>query len=243
MFERFTERARKAMAYANQEAQRFNHEYIGPEHIVLGLAKEGTGVGVAVMKSLGRQPRDVRLAMEKLMTPGAEMVTMGKLPQTALGRAAIHNAIDEARILNHNYVGTEHLLLGVLKEMQGLGGVALRNLGMTLETTRAETLRLWEISPEGDQKDGELLTSAAWQGYRQHRMNMLGRVGEAAQLSAQVGAAPLAIYLGGQNEDRVETFLVGLSREDMDALMERVAQRRGEHTPTRVFTLELKLTA
>ena len=120
MFERFTDRARKVMALANQEAQRFNHEYIGTEHILLGLVKEGSGVGANVLKNLDVDLRKVRLEVEKLVKSGPDMVTMGKLPQTPRAKKVIEYAIEEARNLNHNYVGTEHLLLGLLREHDGV---------------------------------------------------------------------------------------------------------------------------
>ncbi len=113
MYERFTDRARKVMALANQEAQRFNHEYIGTEHILLGLVKEGSGVGATVLKNLDIDLRKVRLEVEKLVKSGPDMVTMGKLPQTPRAKKVIEYAIEEARNLGHNYVGTEHLLLGI----------------------------------------------------------------------------------------------------------------------------------
>ena len=119
MFERFTDRARKVMALANQEAQRFNHEYIGTEHILLGLVKEGSGVGANVLKNLDVDLRKVRLEVEKLVHSGPDMVTMGKLPQTPRAKKVIEYAIEEARNLNHNYVGTEHLLLGLLRPSAG----------------------------------------------------------------------------------------------------------------------------
>ena len=120
MYERFTDRARRVMQLANQEAQRFNHEYIGTEHILLGLVKEGSGVGANVLKNLGVDLRKVRLEVEKLVKSGPEMVTMGKLPQTPRAKRVIEYAIEEARNLNHNYVGTEHLLLGLLRERDGV---------------------------------------------------------------------------------------------------------------------------
>ena len=104
------------MALANQEAQRFNHEYIGTEHILLGLVKEGSGVGANVLKNLDIDLRKVRLEVEKLVKSGPDMVTMGKLPQTPRAKKVLEYAIEEARHLNHNYVGTEHLLLGLLRE-------------------------------------------------------------------------------------------------------------------------------
>ncbi len=142
MFERFTDRARKVMALANQEAQRLNHEYIGTEHILLGLVKEGSGVGANVLRNLDVDLRRVRLEVEKLVKAGPEMVTMGKLPQTPRAKKVIEYAIEEARNLNHNYVGTEHLLLGLLREHDGVAAQVLMNLGLKLEEVREEVLNL-----------------------------------------------------------------------------------------------------
>src|SRR3954465_14025416 len=149
MFERFTDRARKGMALANQEAQRFNHEYIGTEHILLGLVKEGSGVGANVLKNLDVDLRKVRLEVEKLVKSGPDMVTMGKLPQTPRAKKVIEYAIEEARNLNHNYVGTEHLLLGLLREHDGVAAQVLRNLSLKLEEVREEVLNLLGASNEG----------------------------------------------------------------------------------------------
>src|SRR5215213_9309841 len=102
MYERFTDRARKVMQLANQEAQRFNHEYIGTEHILLGLVKEGSGVAANVLKNLDVDLRKIRLEVEKIVQAGPDMVTMGKLPQTPRAKKVIEYAIEEARNLNHN---------------------------------------------------------------------------------------------------------------------------------------------
>jgi ATP-dependent Clp protease ATP-binding subunit ClpC len=151
MFERFTDRARKVMALANQEAQRFNHEYIGTEHILLGLVKEGSGVGANVLKNLDVDLRKVRLEVEKLVKSGPEMVTMGKLPQTPRAKKVIEYAIEEARNLNHNYVGTEHLLLGLLREHDGVAAQVLMNLGLKLEEVREEVLNLLGAGVESEE--------------------------------------------------------------------------------------------
>ncbi|MEY3024897.1 MAG: hypothetical protein RJA16_1723 [Planctomycetota bacterium] len=154
MFERLTDRARKVMALANQEAQRFNHEYIGTEHILLGLVKEGSGVGANVLKNLGIDLRKVRLEVEKLVKSGPEMVTMGKLPQTPRAKKVIEYAIEEARNLNHNYVGTEHLLLGLLREHDGVAAQVLLNLGLKLEEVREEVLNLLGAGVENEEQAG-----------------------------------------------------------------------------------------
>ncbi len=151
MFERFTDRARKVMALANQEAQRFNHEYIGTEHILLGLVKEGSGVGANVLKTLDVDLRKVRLEVEKLVKSGPDMISMGKLPQTPRAKKVIEYAIEEARNLNHNYVGTEHLLLGLIREHDGVAAQVLRNLGLKLEEVREEVLNILGAGVETDE--------------------------------------------------------------------------------------------
>ena len=142
MYERFTDRARKVMQLANQEAQRFNHEYIGTEHILLGLVKEGSGVAANVLKNLDVDLRKIRIEVEKIVQSGPDMVTMGKLPQTPRAKKVIEYAMEEARNLNHNYVGTEHLLLGLLREQEGVAAQVLMNLGLKLEDVREEVLNL-----------------------------------------------------------------------------------------------------
>ncbi len=147
MFERFTDRARKVMTLANQEAQRFNHEYIGTEHILLGLVKEGSGVGANVLKNLDLDLRKIRLAVEQLVKSGPATVTMGRLPQTPRTKKAIEYAIEEARNLNHNHVGTEHLLLGLchkesIDDSLPMACAVLDNLGVTLDSIKEETTHL-----------------------------------------------------------------------------------------------------
>src|SRR3990167_926134 len=156
MYERFTDRARKVMQLANQEAQRLNHECIGTQHILLGLVKEGSGAAAQVLKKLGVDLRDVRAESEKLIQPGQMPPTMGKLPQTPRAKQVIEYAMEEARNLNHNYVGTEHLLLGLLREQEGVAAQVLMNLGLKLEEVREEVLNLLGhgIEGEGSERGG-----------------------------------------------------------------------------------------
>ena len=153
MYERFTDRARKVMQLANQEAQRFNHEYIGTEHILLGLIKEGSGVAANVLKNLDVDLRKIRLEVEKLVQSGPDMVTMGKLPQTPRAKKVIEYSMEEARNLNHNYVGTEHILLGLLREQEGVAAQVLMNLGLKLEEVREEVLNLLGHGLEGAESE------------------------------------------------------------------------------------------
>jgi ATP-dependent Clp protease ATP-binding subunit ClpC len=142
MYERFTDRARKVMQLANQEALRFNHEYIGTEHILLGLVKEGSGVAANVLKNLDIDLGKVRLEIEKIVQAGPDMPHGGKMPQTPRAKKVIEYSIEEARSLNHNYVGTEHLLLGLIREQDGVAAQVLINLGLKLQDVRDELLNL-----------------------------------------------------------------------------------------------------
>ncbi len=158
MFERFTDRARKVMALANQEAQRFNHEYIGTEHILLGLVKEGHGVGASALTSLGIDLRKTQHQVEKLLKSGPEMVTMGKLPQTPRSKKAIEYAIMEARNFGHHYVGSEHVLLGLLHEQNGVAAQVLLSVGASLASAREAVLTI--LSQRTEDEDGQPLESA-----------------------------------------------------------------------------------
>ncbi len=144
MYERFTDRARKVMQLAVQEARQFNHEYVGTEHILLGLVQEGSGVATKVLQNLGIDLRKIRLEIEKLVQhgPGGEQVVMAQLPYTARVKKVIEYSVEEARNLNHNYVGTEHLLLGLLREQKGVAAQVLMNLGLKLEGVCEEVLNL-----------------------------------------------------------------------------------------------------
>jgi hypothetical protein len=145
MYALFTDRARKAMQLANQEAQRLNHEYIGTEHILLGIIKEGSGVAAKVLKNLDIDLRKIRLEVEKIVQSGPDRVTMGKLPQTPRAKMVVAYAVEESKNFNHNYVGTEHLLAGLLREEEGTASQVLRNLGVKLEDVREEVLYLLSL--------------------------------------------------------------------------------------------------
>ncbi|MBU0605569.1 MAG: ATP-dependent Clp protease ATP-binding subunit [Candidatus Omnitrophica bacterium] len=142
MFNRFTERARKVILLAKEEAKRFNHDYIGTEHILLGLIREGEGVAAAVLASFGLSPDKIRLEVEKLVQPGPATVVSGDLPFTPKAKKVIELAIDEARSLGHNYIGTEHLLLGLIREGEGVASQVLMNSGLELDKVREEVMNL-----------------------------------------------------------------------------------------------------
>lgn len=160
MYERFTDRARKVMQLANQEAQRFNQEYIATEHVLLGLIIEGSGVAANVLKNLDLDLLKVRAEVERIVQPGPDKVMMGRLPQTPLAKKVIEFAIEEARNLNHNYVGTEHILLGLLREEKGVAAQVLKNLGLNLQDVREEALMML----------GDARAREGWERRRQRRV-------------------------------------------------------------------------
>src|SRR5262245_24832503 len=140
MFDRFTDRAKKVMNLARQEAQRFNHEYLGTEHILLGLVQEGSGVAANVLRNMNIDLAKIRTEVEKLVKTGPSMVTMGQLPFTPRAKKVLELSMEEAGNLGHNYIGTEHLLLGLIKENEGIAAKVLTNLGVKLEDVREEVL-------------------------------------------------------------------------------------------------------
>jgi ATP-dependent Clp protease ATP-binding subunit ClpC len=142
MFNRFTERARKVIVFAKEEARRFNHDYIGTEHLLLGLIREGEGVASAVLQKLGLDLESIRIEVEKLVQAGPQTQVVGDIPFTPRSKKALELAAEEARALGHNYIGTEHLLLGLVKEGEGMAYRVLLNLGLDLAKLRNEVLEL-----------------------------------------------------------------------------------------------------
>jgi len=143
MFEKFTERARKVMSLARQEAQRLNSEFIGTEHILLGIIQEGGGVAAKVLKNLNVDLKRIRQEIEKLITPSTSpTVTLGQLPFSPRAKRVIELAGEAASQLGHDVIGTEHLLLGLLKENEGIAAQVLTNLGLKLDEVRDMVLEV-----------------------------------------------------------------------------------------------------
>ena len=132
MQERFTERVRKVISLARQEAVRLHHDYIGTEHLLLGLVKEGEGVAAVVLTNLGVNTDDMRRAVENAVDIGSETLVLGEVPLNQEARSCLNYALDEARKMNHTYIGTEHLLLGLLREERGVACQILQSLGMDI---------------------------------------------------------------------------------------------------------------
>ncbi len=136
----FTPRAQQVLAHARREADRFNHHYIGTEHLLLGLLKLGKGVAVTILENLGVELTAVRRQVEEQIGRGTEPQAEGNIPYTPRVRKVLAMANREAQELNHTYVGTEHLLLGLIRDGDGVAGQILRHFGVDLEQARRELL-------------------------------------------------------------------------------------------------------
>ncbi len=147
MFDRFTERARKVMSLARDEALRLRNDYIGTEHILLGLAAEGSGVGAQALKNLGMELRKVRAEVERLVEQGTSTVSGSRLPFTPRAKRVLEQSLEEARTLGHDYIGTEHLLLGLIRERDGPAAHVLHCLGVDLEAARSQVRALLGAEP------------------------------------------------------------------------------------------------
>ncbi len=136
MFEKFTERGRKVIVYAREEAERLQNDYLGTEHILLGTLREEDGIPVAVLRKMGIDIDQVRMEVERNLPSSGNTLTFGDIPFTPRAKKVLEYAVEEARLLGHNYIGSEHLLLGLIREEEGIGGKILRSFGVNLLGSR-----------------------------------------------------------------------------------------------------------
>src|SRR5262245_2084765 len=201
-FDKFTERARRVLTLAQEEAQRFNHNYIGTEHLLLGLVREGDGVAAKVLANLGVELNKVRSAVEFIIGRGDRAV-LGEIGLTPRAKRVIELAVDEARRLNHSYIGTEHLLLGLVREGEGIAAGVLESLGVNLERVRGETTRILAASqPQGG---AATATAGGRQSARTPTLDQLG-----VDLTAAARAGQLDPVSGRERE--IERVVQILSR-------------------------------
>jgi ATP-dependent Clp protease ATP-binding subunit ClpC len=207
-FDKFSERARRVLTLAQEEAQRFNHNYIGTEHLLLGLVREGEGVAAKVLANLGVELNKVRSAVEFIIGRGDRAV-LGEIGLTPRAKKVIELAVDEARRLNHGYIGTEHLLLGLVREGEGIAAGVLESLGVNLERVRAETTRiLAQNQPQGGSGSGQHPAgSGARQATRTPTVDQLGM-----DLTAAARAGKLDPVIGRGKE--IERVIQILSRRN-----------------------------
>ncbi len=139
---RFTERAQRVILIAQEEAKRLNHDYVGTEHILLGLVALGEGVSAQVLTNLNVDIRKVRSEIEKIVGTGDNMMLLGEIPFTPRAKKVLEYAVEEAQHMGHTYIGTEHILMGLIREEEGVAARVLDNLGLKLETVREEVMNL-----------------------------------------------------------------------------------------------------
>ncbi len=230
-FEKFSERARRVLSLAQEEAQRFNHNYIGTEHILLGLVRETDGVAAKVLSSLGVELTKVRSAVEFIIGRG-ERASGGEIGLTPRAKKVIELAVDEARRLSHHYIGTEHLLIGLMREGEGVAAGVLDSLGVNLDKVRAETGRvLTQNVAEGGAAAGSSSASGTRTGTRTPTLDQLG-----VDLTAAARAGKLDPTVGREQEIQRVTqilsrrtknnpVLVGEPGVGKTAIVEALAQR------------------
>jgi len=142
MFEKFTERGRKIIIYAKEEAERRQNEYLGTEHLLLALLRDNNGLPVMILKKMGLSLEEIRIEVERNLPLGTNVLSFGDIPFTPRAKKVLELAVEEARLLGHNYIGSEHLLLGIIREDEGIAGKILRNLGANLLGARQLTINL-----------------------------------------------------------------------------------------------------
>jgi len=235
-FDKFTERARRVLSLAQEEAQRFQHNYIGTEHLLLGLVREGEGVAARVLNNLGVDLNKVRSTVEFIIGRG-DRVVLGEIGLTPRAKKVIELAVDEARRLDHHYIGTEHLLLGLVREGQGIASGVLESLGVNLERVRTQTI---QVLSQGEGAQAGVV--AEKQAPR--RAEALAKVLQLAQEEARlfqhdhVGTEHLLLGLLREGDGIAAKVLSNLGVElDKLRMAVELISWRGAHAPAGVIAL------
>jgi hypothetical protein len=204
-FDKFTERARKVLSLAQEEAQRLQHHYIGTEHLLLGLVREGEGVAVKVLSNLGIDLTRVRSTIEFIIGRG-DRIVLGEIGLTPGAKKVIELAVDEARLLNHHHIGIEHLLLGLIREEKGIAAGVLESLGVTLEQARIETIRV--LSQPG------ILQKMEVPPQLKQEFEFLG---DRYQLQGPIGQGGIITTLGGWDTHMNRAVIIKVLRDEYSA--------------------------
>jgi ATP-dependent Clp protease ATP-binding subunit ClpA len=235
-FEKFTERARKVLSLAQEEAQRFQHNYIGTEHLLLGLVREGEGVAARVLSNLGVDLNKVRSTVEFIIGRG-DRIVLGEIGLTPRAKKVIELAVDEARRLDHHYIGTEHLLLGLVREGQGIASGVLESLGVNLERVRTQTI---QVLSQGEGTQAGVVAEKPVP----RQTDAFGKVIQLAQEEAQlfqhdhVGTEHLLLGLLREGDGIAAKVLSNLGVElDKLRMAVELISWRGKHAPTGVVAL------
>jgi len=158
MFKRFTERARRVIILAREEAELYRHEYLGTEHILQGVVKDGGGIAVAIIQKAGANLNELKSELEKNLPRSSNSLIIGDIPFTSRAKKVLEFAVEEARSLNHNYIGTEHLLLGLLKEKEGVACLVLNSFGMYFDDVKEKIAEMFKEPTESAREVGKTPT-------------------------------------------------------------------------------------
>jgi ATP-dependent Clp protease ATP-binding subunit ClpA len=228
-FDKFTERARRVLSLAQEEAQRFQHNYIGTEHLLLGLVREGDGIAAKVLSNLGVELYRVRNAVEFIIGRG-DRIVLGEIGLTPRAKKVIELAVDEARRLNHHYIGTEHLLLGLVREGSGIAAGVLESLGVNLEKVRTQTIQVLSQSGAAQMMEAAAISTPS-------QTEAVKKVLSLAQEESQfyqhdyVGTEHLLLGLVREDDGVAAKVLgkLGAEPEKVRSAVELIV-KRGEHT-------------
>src|SRR4026208_941897 len=221
MFERFTDKGRKIIILAREEAERHQNDYLGTEHLVLAILRESDGIALMILKKMGLSTEQVRLEIERNLPGGGTTMTFGEIPFSPRVKKVIEYGVEEARLLGHNHIGSEHLLLGLLREEEGIGGKILRSLGANLLTARQLTVTFLRKSTPRE-RDRKSNTPALDEFGRD-----LTQLAQAGQLYPVIGRADeiervLQIL---SRRSKNNPVLIGESGVGKTAIVEGLAQR------------------
>jgi len=243
MQDKFTERVRKVMYLAREEAGRLQHDYIGTEHLLLGLIREGEGIAANVLTNLGLDLEVIRQTVESMVAAPGSTLTLGEIPFTPKAKRVLELAIEEARQLGHNYVGTEHLLLGLIREGEGVAARVLQELGVDRKKVRDETLRLLGGPPAGKTQEEEKSDTPALNQFGRD-LTQLAREGELDPIIGRDGEIERVVQVLCRRKKN-NPVLIGEPGVGKTAIAEGLAQRIVENkipeilANKRIVTLDL----
>jgi ATP-dependent Clp protease ATP-binding subunit ClpA len=229
-FDKFTERARRSLSFAQEEAQRFQHSYIGTEHLLLGLVREGEGVASQVLARLGVELNAVRESVEFIIGRG-DRIVLGEIGLTPRSKKVIELAVDEARRLNHHYIGTEHILLGLVREGEGIAAGVLGSLGVDLKRVRSELLKVLsndKNSPAEATSPEPVVPSPQWKS-----RNNFDDYHFAEQVERVLSYAQQEAFELQHSYVATEHLLLGLLREEGDGAAQILKSLGADLTRTR----------